>query len=204
MKETLKKLVELQKIDSEKLDLKYKRQEVLDGLVADRNEYESLERRVADEKQRQQEIRDEGQRLNREQAVLAYELTLQELQIMAVLDNMTAKNVSYYADSIVTLIRSGKLEGKLKLGEDEYPVNSVGVKVAIWAILYSHKLSNHTQVEDIMVHAADFIALNGQLYRDIYNLMHFTVIPYRREHNLDTTIPTAIENKYLPVLDGVL
>ena len=70
MKETLKKLVELQKIDSEKLDLKYKRQEVLDGLVADRNEYESLERRVADEKQRQQEIRDEGQRLNREQAVL--------------------------------------------------------------------------------------------------------------------------------------
>ena len=70
MKETLKKLVELQKIDSEKLDLKYKRQEVLDSIVADRNEYESLERRVADEKQRQQDIREEGQRLNREQAVL--------------------------------------------------------------------------------------------------------------------------------------
>lgn len=70
MKETLKKLVELQKIDSEKLDLKYKRQEVLDSIVADRNEYESLERRVTDEKQRQQDIREEGQRLNREQAVL--------------------------------------------------------------------------------------------------------------------------------------
>lgn len=70
MKETLKKLVELQKIDSEKLDLKYKRQEVLNSLVADRDDYESLERRVAEEKQRQQSIREEGQRLIREQAVL--------------------------------------------------------------------------------------------------------------------------------------
>ncbi|MBO7543059.1 hypothetical protein J6T93_04030 [bacterium] len=70
MKETLKKLVELQGIDSEKLELKYKRQEVLDSLVADKEEYKSLERRVADEKQRQQSIREEGQRLTREQAVL--------------------------------------------------------------------------------------------------------------------------------------
>jgi len=70
MKETLKKLVELQQIDSEKLELKYKRQEVLDGLVRDREQYELLERRVADEKQRQQNIREEGQRLAREQAVL--------------------------------------------------------------------------------------------------------------------------------------
>ena len=70
MKETLKKLVELQSIDSEKLELKYKRQEVLDSLVADKEEYKSLERRVADEKQRQQSIREEGQRLTREQAVL--------------------------------------------------------------------------------------------------------------------------------------
>ncbi|MBR4465118.1 hypothetical protein IKS38_00910 [bacterium] len=70
MKETLKKLVELQGIDSEKLDLKYKRQEVLNSLVADKKDYESLERRVADEKQRQQSIREEGQRLTREQAQL--------------------------------------------------------------------------------------------------------------------------------------
>ena len=70
MKETLKKLVELKQIDSEKLELKYKRQEVLDGLVRDREQYELLERRVADEKQRQQNIREEGQRLAREQAVL--------------------------------------------------------------------------------------------------------------------------------------
>ncbi|MBO4553792.1 hypothetical protein J5754_05225 [bacterium] len=70
MKETLKKLVELQGIDSEKLDLKYKRQEVLNSLVADKEEYKSLERRVAEEKQRQQSIREEGQRLVREQAQL--------------------------------------------------------------------------------------------------------------------------------------
>lgn len=70
MKETLKKLVELQRIDSEKLELKYKRQEVLDGLVRDKEEFKLLERRVADEKQRQQNIREEGQRLAREQAVL--------------------------------------------------------------------------------------------------------------------------------------
>ena len=70
MKETLKKLVELQGIDSEKLDLKYKRQEVLNSLVADKKDYESLERRVADEKQRQQSIREEGLRLTREQAQL--------------------------------------------------------------------------------------------------------------------------------------
>ena len=70
MKETLKKLVELQGIDSEKLDLKYKRQEVLNSLVADKEEYKSLERRVAEEKQRQQSIREDGQRLIREQAQL--------------------------------------------------------------------------------------------------------------------------------------
>ena len=70
MKETLKKLVELQGIDSEKLDLKHKRQEVLNSLVADKEEYKSLERRVAEEKQRQQSIREEGQRLIREQAQL--------------------------------------------------------------------------------------------------------------------------------------
>ncbi len=70
MKETLKKLVELQGIDSEKLDLKYKRQEVLNGLVADKKDYESLERRVAEEKQRQQSIREDGLRLSREQAQL--------------------------------------------------------------------------------------------------------------------------------------
>ena len=70
MKETLIKLVKLQQIDSEKLDLKYKRQEVLNSLVKDKEEYKSLERQVAEEKKRQEEILEEGQRLNREQAVL--------------------------------------------------------------------------------------------------------------------------------------
>ncbi|MBR5623503.1 hypothetical protein IKW72_00640 [bacterium] len=70
MKETLKLLVKLQQIDSEKLDLKYKRQEVLDALVKDKEEYESLERQVAEEQKRQLEIREEGQRLRQEQESL--------------------------------------------------------------------------------------------------------------------------------------
>ncbi|MBR5902361.1 hypothetical protein IKZ40_08480 [bacterium] len=70
MKETLKLLVKLQQIDSEKLDLKYKRQEVLDALVKDKEEYESLQRQVADEQKRQMEIREEGQRLLQEQSSL--------------------------------------------------------------------------------------------------------------------------------------
>ena len=70
MKETLKKLVKLQQIDSEKLELKYKRQAVLNGLIKDREEFKALELQVAEEQKRQLEIREEGQRLLREQAVL--------------------------------------------------------------------------------------------------------------------------------------
>ena len=70
MKETLKLLVKLQQIDSEKLDLKYKRREVRNALAKDKEEYQSLERQVAEERERQQSIREEGQRLEQEKVAL--------------------------------------------------------------------------------------------------------------------------------------
>lgn len=70
MKETLQKLVLLQQVDNEKLILKHKKQNVLDELKADTEEYRRLQKEVEEQKKRQMEIRVEGERLNLEQKTL--------------------------------------------------------------------------------------------------------------------------------------
>ena len=145
-----------------------------------------------------------NERKSSEQALLAYELTTQEVAIVEQLKKMSVQNVTLFADSIVQIIKTGQLEGTLQIGEQKFPANAVGIKIAIWSIMYSHMLSDHPQVEDVMIQAADFIAVQGQLYRDMYNLMRNTVIPYRKDHGLDYTLANQMVDRYLAVLDGMV